>query len=56
MNEISRKFPEFARSVKKGLGGEDARHTRMFCAPNAKVLTEEKILFTPKNPVRDEPS
>ena len=27
MNEISRKFPEFARSVKKGLGGEGAsRH------------------------------
>jgi len=26
MNEISRKFPEFARSVKKGLGGEGASH------------------------------
>jgi len=28
MNEISRKFPEFAKSVKKGLGGEGASQTR----------------------------
>ena len=29
-NEISRKFPEFASSVKKGLGGEDASYTKSF--------------------------
>jgi len=28
MNKISRKFPEFSRSVKKGLGGEGASQTR----------------------------
>jgi len=28
MNEISRKFPEFVNSVKKGLGGEGTSQTR----------------------------
>ena len=55
MNEISRKFPEIASSVKNGLGGEGASQhgASGFCAPNAKILTEvSEKSYTPKNPVR----